>query len=42
MKTKVEVVSKNYEKKRLTLSTTCSNQRDEEVVTGEALVMLFE
>ena len=42
IKTRVEVVSKNDEKKRLTLSTTCSNQREEEVVTGEALVMLFE
>jgi 3-hydroxybutyryl-CoA dehydratase len=40
--TKVEVISKNDEKKRLTLTTTCSNQRKEEVVTGEALVMLFE
>ena len=42
IKTRVEVISKNDEKKRLTLSTTCSNQRKEEVVTGEALVMLFE
>ncbi|MHA1945334.1 MAG: MaoC family dehydratase [Candidatus Hodarchaeales archaeon] len=40
--TKVEVISKNDEKKRITLTTTCSNQREEEVVTGEALVMLFE
>ena len=40
--TKVEVISKNDEKKRLTLTTTCSNQRKEEVITGEALVMLFE
>jgi 3-hydroxybutyryl-CoA dehydratase len=40
--TKVEVLSKNDEKKRLTLETTCINQKEEIVVTGEALVMLFE
>ena len=42
IKTKVKVVDINDEKKRLTLTTTCSNQKDEDVVTGEALVMLFE
>ncbi len=40
--TKVEVISKNDEKKRLTLKTTCVNQQEEIVVTGEALVMLLE
>ena len=40
--TQVEVVSKNDEKKRLTLKTTCVNQQEEIVVTGEALVMLLE
>ena len=42
IKTKVEVIAKNDEKKRLTLETTCYNQHEEVVVTGEALVMLFE
>jgi len=40
--TKVEVISKNDEKKRLTLKTTCFNQHEEIVVAGEALVMLLE
>ncbi|MFX0085587.1 MAG: MaoC family dehydratase [Candidatus Hodarchaeota archaeon] len=36
---KVEVVSKNDEKKRLTLKTLCWNQENEIVIDGEALVM---
>ncbi len=40
--TQVEVISKNDEKKRLTLKTTCANQQEEIVVTGEALVMFLE
>jgi 3-hydroxybutyryl-CoA dehydratase len=40
--TKVEVICKNDEKKRLTLKTTCFNQHEEIVVAGEALVMLLE
>jgi 3-hydroxybutyryl-CoA dehydratase len=38
--TRVEVTSKNDEKKGITLKTTCINQEDQIVIDGEALVML--
>ena len=40
--TQVEVINKNEEKKRLSLKTTCLNQQEEIVVTGEASGMLIE
>jgi 3-hydroxybutyryl-CoA dehydratase len=36
---RVEVVEVNREKNRIRLRTSCVNQRDEEVLVGEALVM---
>jgi acyl dehydratase len=36
---RVEVVETNRERNRLRLRTVCTNQRGEEVLTGEALVM---
>jgi 3-hydroxybutyryl-CoA dehydratase len=39
---KVEIVSKNAEKKRITLSTICSNKENQIVIDGEALVMLSD
>jgi 3-hydroxybutyryl-CoA dehydratase len=38
----VEVISKNDEKKRVTLKTTCINQNKSLVLSGEALIMLSE
>ena len=38
---RVEVVSLNDEKQRVTLKTTCTNQSDEVVIDGEALIMLM-
>ena len=40
--TQVEVVSKNDEKNRVILKTTCINQTKSLVLSGEALVMLSE
>ena len=40
--TQVEVISKNDEKKRVILKTTCINQDKSVVLSGEALVMLSE
>ena len=40
--TQVEVISKNDEKKRVTLKTTCNNQNKSMVLNGEALIMLTE
>jgi 3-hydroxybutyryl-CoA dehydratase len=37
---KVEIVSKDAEKKRITLNTTCSNTENQIVIDGKALVML--
>ncbi len=39
---KVEVISKNIEKKRITLSTICSNKDNQIVIDGEAIVMLSD
>jgi 3-hydroxybutyryl-CoA dehydratase len=36
----VEVVALDLARKRLTLSTTCRNERGQEVLVGEALVMV--
>ncbi|MHA2248088.1 MAG: MaoC family dehydratase [Candidatus Hodarchaeales archaeon] len=36
---KVEVIDKDDEKERITLKTTCTNQNNEMVVDGKALVM---
>jgi 3-hydroxybutyryl-CoA dehydratase len=36
---RVEVLETNIEKNRMRLRTTCTNQRGEEVLTGDALVM---
>ncbi len=36
---RVEVIEVNREKNRVRMKTVCSNQRGEEVLTGEALVM---
>jgi 3-hydroxybutyryl-CoA dehydratase len=36
---RVEVIETNREKNRMRLKTVCTNQRREEVLTGEALVM---
>ena len=38
---KVEVAALNDEKKRVTLKTICTNQNDEVVIDGEALIMLM-
>ena len=38
---RVEVADLNDEKKRVTLKTTCTNQNDEVVIDGEALIMLM-
>jgi 3-hydroxybutyryl-CoA dehydratase len=40
--TRVEVISKNDEKKRIRLKTTCINQEEEIVIDGEALVMVSD
>ena len=36
----LEVTELDVERRRATISTTCTNQKDEVVLTGEALVML--
>jgi acyl dehydratase len=36
----VEVVAVDVERKRLTLSTSCRNERGDEVIVGQALVMV--
>jgi 3-hydroxybutyryl-CoA dehydratase len=38
--TKVEVLEKDPEKKRITLSTICVNQDDKTVIDGKAVVMI--
>ena len=38
---RVEVAALNDEKKRVTLKTICTNQNDEVVIDGEALIMLM-
>ncbi len=40
--TRVEVISKNDEKQRVTLKTTCQNQRNEVVLDGEAIVTIMK
>ena len=40
--TQVEVIAKNEEKKRVTLKTTCFNQNQSVVLSGEALIMLTQ
>jgi 3-hydroxybutyryl-CoA dehydratase len=39
---RVEVVSLNDEKQRVTLKTICTNQNQEVVIEGEALIMLMK
>ena len=39
---RVEVVALNDEKQRVTLKTTCTNQNQEVVIDGEALIMLMK
>ena len=39
---RVEVISLNDEKQRVTLKTTCTNQKDKVVLDGEALVTLMK
>jgi acyl dehydratase len=39
IRARVEVLETNREKNRMRLRTVCSNQRGEDVLTGEALVM---
>ena len=39
IRARVQVVETNREKNRMRLSTVCTNQRGEDVLTGEALVM---
>ena len=36
----VEVTAIDAERRRVTLNTTCTNQRDEQLLTGEALVLI--
>ena len=38
----VEVVAVDISRRRLTLSTTCQNERGQQVVVGEAIVMVDE
>ncbi len=40
--TQVEVLSKDDEKKRISLKTTCLNQENSIVISGEALIMLTQ
>ncbi len=40
--TRVEVIGKNDEKQRVTLRTTCHNQRGETVLDGEATVTIMK
>lgn len=42
IKAKVEVLKLRDDKKLVTLKTTCVNQNNEEVITGEAVVKLFQ
>lgn len=38
----VEVIAVSEEKRRVTLGTTCTNQRSEQIITGEAIVLCEE
>jgi acyl dehydratase len=38
----VEVIAVSEERRRVTLSTTCANQRGEQIITGEAVVLYEE
>jgi 3-hydroxybutyryl-CoA dehydratase len=38
---RVEIISLNDEKQRVTLKTTCTNQNQDIVLDGEALIMLM-